>query len=92
MSYHPKQPYALTLLMVARTIPAIMWIYESRRTRPASDRGVKWWIGVVLCLILIGVSLFITVAGTIAAVVSLNTAVQNGEAQPFSCADNSGSV
>jgi hypothetical protein len=53
---------------------------------------LKWWIGVVLCLILIGVSLFITVAGAIAAVVSLNRAVQNGEAQPFSCADNSGSV
>jgi len=74
------------------TLPAVMWIYESRRTRPAAERGLKWWIGVVICLILICLSLFIAVAGTIAAVVSLNTAVQNGEAQPFSCADNSGSV
>jgi hypothetical protein len=80
------------LLIVDRTIPAIMWIYESRRTRRTLERGLKWWIGVALCSILIGVSLFITVAGTIAAVVSLNRAVQNGEAQPFSCADNSGSV
>ena len=69
-----------------------MWIWETRRTRSAAARGLKWWTGVAICLILIGLSLFITVAGTIAAVVSLNTAIQSGEAQPFSCADNSNSV
>lgn len=66
-----------------------MWIWETRRTRTPAERGVQWWIGVALCLAMIAASAFITVAGTIAAVVSLNNAVQAGEAAPFSCADNS---
>lgn len=69
-----------------------MWIWETRRVRPSSQRGTKWWLGVAGCLLLIALSGFIAIAGTVSAVVSLNTAIQAGNAQPFSCADNSNSV
>lgn len=71
------------------TLPSVMWIWETRRTRPASERGTLWWSKVALCFGIIALSLFISVAGTVAAVVSLNNAVSAGQAAPFSCADNS---
>lgn len=77
------------LITRLRTLPCVMWIWETRRTRTSAERGLLWWGGVVTCLFLIALTMFISVAGTISAVVSMNNAVQAGDAAPFSCADNS---
>ena len=75
------------------SIPAWMWIWETRRTRPASERGAKWWCIAGLNVLLIAVSAFQAVAGVVAAIVAIHDEVTSGSsAQPFSCADNSNST
>lgn len=78
---------------MSRSVPAWMWIWETRRTRPAPERGTKWWIIAGLNVLLIAVSAFQAVAGVVAAIVAINNEVTLGtSAQPFSCADNSNST
>ena len=69
-----------------------MWIWETRRTTTPADRGKRWWTLASLNVLIIAVSLFLSVASLVAAIVSLNTAIQSGDAEAFSCADNSGST
>ena len=69
-----------------------MWIWETRRTSTPAERGRRWWTIASLNVLIIVTSLFLSVAGLVAAIVSLNGAIQAGEAEPFSCADNSNST
>lgn len=71
-------------------LPVILWfcMHPGHRTGSANMQAM-WWLHVLLFVL----GLFVTIAGTYAAVVSIIEQFQNGSiGSPFQCADNSNTV
>ncbi|ODN77461.1 hypothetical protein L202_04638 [Cryptococcus amylolentus CBS 6039] len=72
----------------------MMFIYDLRINPDKYPNRNKWWhkgLEVMNWVVMIGLGLFATVAGTYAAAVTIRADVSAGSTtQPFSCADNSG--